>query len=206
MYFQPNISHQSEQEAAQLAQVLTVVADQMFTRPDILREIFFSIDLRAGHRSRVAPNSPLRRDALFATAGDRYDAQHVFEHYYSTHTERGGNLDRVHINVNFHVLHDSMFRINQRLAGMVFKLLLNREIRRRGLPNRWLRPVDSIGVFCNVYKAYTGGDAQEEYQVKDDAEFRGAFTRRRPNATRGGQPATKVSRPLVAQRLPITPI
>jgi hypothetical protein len=201
--FQPNIVNNNDEEATRQAQLYSVVADQMFTRPDILREIFYAIDLPRGYETKQGKR--LKRDGLFATAGDRYDANHVFEHYYSVHPERGARLDRVHINVDFYVLHDSAFRLNTRLAGMIFKLLLNREIRRRGLPNRWLRPVDSVGVYCSVVRAHNGGDAGLEYDAKDDPVFRGQFTRRRQNATRGGQPATKITRAPVIAQLPTTP-
>lgn len=203
--FQPNIVHHSEAEAQQLGALYTEVADILFQRPDILREAIYAIDLPDGYQSRVYSGGPMHGARLFATAGDRYDAAHVFEHFYASWTERGDLLDRVHMNVELNVLHDSLFRVNTRLMGMIFKLLLNKEIRRRGLPERWLRPVDSVGVFCTVQIAKNGGDYGKEYDVKDQPEWRGAFTRRRPNATRGGQAAVRIRRPIVSANLPVTP-
>lgn len=200
--FQPNITNANDEEAAQQATLYTRVADQMFTRADIMRVIFYSIDLPQGYVTQQGKR--LKRAGMFASAGDRYDAARVYEHYYSTHAERGARLDRVHINVDFYVGHDSAFRLNTRMAGMIFKLLLNREIRRGGYPQRYLRPVDSVGVFCSVVRAHNGGDAGVEYDAKDDPAFRGHFTRRRPNATHGGQPATKIVRAPVLPRLPTT--
>ncbi len=172
-------------------------------------------------RGRVGPTT---RRGNFATAGDRFDNEHVFaqEFYY---TIEAGERGAMHANVTFRVLHDSAFRLNAERFEAMFSGYLVSEIREqpeedfygtRGRAHFLKRTL--LGNPFKSFFALGRGNARriatQEYEYKDnpDVLLRVGWTSAPAGAHRGleGALRTRGPRPIPAPRetlaqLPIDP-
>jgi hypothetical protein len=205
---------------------IRLALDDTFETPGNTASFMDTVDVQwdLPNYRNVRREGPTTRRGNFASAGDRFDNEHVFaqEFYY---TIEAGARGAMHANVTFRVLHDSAFRLNAERFEALFSSYLVNEIREqpeedfyntRGRAH-FLKRTLLGGQFKSFFSLGRGNArriATQEYEYKDnpDVLLRVGWTSAPAGAHRGleGALRTRGPRPIPAPRemlaqLPIDP-
>lgn len=174
------------QERRDLRYLMLSAASGVFQSPQRMSQIMRTVDIYAqlrpngtvGRRQRaVAPGQPpppgfTLLGGYASVTHDQFDNQHVVHHEFSVAPEFG-EQGRSHANINYRVLHDSAFQIDRQLFEHYFRQEWN-EVAAVQNPE-WVIP-EGQRLYVSI-KGFTDYFT-EEYDNKENPEFRGWWTRR----------------------------